>query len=432
MTLAYKTKRGYGGAVTPMNLPAPRAGAPRAIVSRPRSRALLLLLLCTSIAVTWIATGAAANRVLAIGDIHGSFDNFVTILTRTGLIDSNRRWSGSTARLVQTGDFTDRGEGVRAVMDLLMGLEPQARKSGGELIVLLGNHEVMNLVGDTRDVTPEIFATFADATSASRRENAWRQYEELARNRRAQGADVTGVYSQSREAWTAARPPGYFEYRDALGPRGTYGRWLRTKSPVVRVDGTAFMHAGVDPSTNELALEEVNAAVKNELARFDAYVRTLVDRKLALPFFSLEDIIKVTVGELKIATEFVAARKEDREAPAPTLDGRWLQEAAAIYDLGKWAILDPEGPMWFRGYATWPETSAPMVTTILQRFRVERIVVAHTPQLNGSILPRFGNRVFLIDTGMLTSVYKGRPSALEIEGGRIRALYPNESVVLVN
>jgi hypothetical protein len=88
--------------------------------------------------------------------------------------------------------------------------------------------------------------------------------------------------------------------------------------------------------------------------------------------------------------------------------------------------------MWFRGYATWPETSAPMVTTILQRFRVDRIVVAHTPQPNGSILPRFGNRVFLIDTGMLTSVYKGRPSALEIEGGRIRALYPKDEIVLVD
>jgi hypothetical protein len=410
-------------------LSAPQAGAPLHILARPRSRALIFLLLCASLAVTWIATGAAANRLLAIGDIHGSLDNFVTILTRTGLIDANRRWSGGTARLVQTGDFTDRGEGVRAVMDLLMSLEPQARKSGGELIVLLGNHEVMNLVGDTRDATPEIFATFADATSSTRRERAWRQYEELARNQR---ADATGVYSQSREAWMAAHPPGYLEYREALAARGTYGRWLRSKSPIARVDGTAFMHAGIDPSTNELALDEVNTAVKNELARFDAYFRTLVDRELALPFFTLEEVLKVTVGELKLATEFIAARKEDRDAPAPALDGRWLQEAAAIYDLGKWAILDPEGPMWFRGYATWPETSAPMVTTILQRFRVDRIVVGHTPQLNGTIIPRFGNRVFLLDTGMLTSVYKGRPSALEIEGGRIRAIYPSEEIVLVN
>ena len=47
-------------------------------------------------------------------------------------------------------------------MDLLMALEPQARSAGGRAFALLGNHEVMNLIGDTRDVTREIFATFVD------------------------------------------------------------------------------------------------------------------------------------------------------------------------------------------------------------------------------------------------------------------------------
>jgi hypothetical protein len=39
--------------------------------------------------------------------------------------------------------------------------------------------------------------------------------------------------------------------------------------------------------------------------------------------------------------------------------------------------------------------------------------------------------VFLIDTGMLSSFYKGgRPSALEIEGGRITAIYTGERETL--
>ena len=46
-----------------------------------------------------------------------------------------------------------------------MTLEPQARSAGGRAFALLGNHEVMNLIGDTRDVTREIFATFATADS---------------------------------------------------------------------------------------------------------------------------------------------------------------------------------------------------------------------------------------------------------------------------
>ena len=67
----------------------------------------------------------------------------------------------------------------------------------------------------------------------------------------------------------------------------------------------------------------------------------------------------------------------------------------------------------------------------LSRLGASRIVVGHTPQATGAIRPRFENRLFLIDTGMLAAVYKGRPSALEIDGAQVRALYPDEEVVLV-
>jgi hypothetical protein len=375
--------------------------------------------LCAIVAVVTTTTSAPA-RVLAIGDIHGSLDGLVTILTKTGLVDANRRWAGGTVTLVQTGDFTDRGPGVRPVLDLLMALEGEAKKAGGQVIVLLGNHEVMNLIGETRDVTGEIFATFADAESEGRRDKGWRQYEQLAKGR------------QSREAWMSAHPPGYLEYREAFGPSGMYGRWLRNKSPAVRVADTAFMHAGIDPSSNELNLERFNTSVRNELERFDDYVRELVARKLALPFFSFQEVLEVTAAELKIASEQVVAAKQGRDAPSPTLDARWLKEALVVHGIGQGALLSPNGPMWFRGYATWPDTAGPMVATVLDRLRAARIVVGHTPQVNGTIRPRFDNRLFLIDTGMLAAVYKGRPSALEIDGTQVRALYPDQEVVLVS
>ena len=390
----------------------------------------LLLVACISaIVVSLHAQTAGPARVLAIGDIHGSLDGLVTILTRTKLIDAGRRWIGGTAILVQTGDMTDRGAGVRGVMDLLMALEPEARKAGGQLIVLLGNHEVMNLVGETRDATPEIFATFAERDSEKRRDEAWRQYEQLARARQATGGAVPAVYLQPRAAWMAAHPPGYLEYREAFGPRGTYGRWLRSKAPAVRVAGTAFMHAGVNPSGGEMTLEDVNDQVKEELERFDAYLRALVDRKLALPFFSLREVLEVTVAELTVAAEKLSADKENRVAPSPALDSRGLRDAVSVYDIAKWNILAPDGPMWFRGYATWPDTAGSSVTAALQRLRAERVVVAHTPQRG--IVARFDNRVFLIDSGMLASVYKGRPSALEIKDAGLKAIYPDEEVVLV-
>src|SRR5207247_10972936 len=37
---------------------------------------------------------AAANSVVAIGDVHGDFDDFVTILQKAGLIDEQHHWTG--------------------------------------------------------------------------------------------------------------------------------------------------------------------------------------------------------------------------------------------------------------------------------------------------------------------------------------------------
>ena len=48
-------------------------------------------------------TPAPGRRIVAIGDVHGAFDQLVGILQTAGLIDANRRWSGGTAILVQTG-----------------------------------------------------------------------------------------------------------------------------------------------------------------------------------------------------------------------------------------------------------------------------------------------------------------------------------------
>ena len=77
------------------------------------------------------ATLEQPRRIVAIGDVHGAADAFAAILTRAGLIDAEKRWIGGRAILVQTGDMTDRGAGMRDALDLLMGLENQASKAGG-------------------------------------------------------------------------------------------------------------------------------------------------------------------------------------------------------------------------------------------------------------------------------------------------------------
>ncbi len=44
---------------------------------------------------------------------------------------------------------------------------------------------------------------------------------------------------------------------------------------------------------------------------------------------------------------------------------------------------------------------------VLEAYDAAHIAVGHTVQKDGRIRPRFGNKVFLIDTGMLSSYYPG-------------------------
>src|SRR6185436_18623004 len=105
---------------------------------------------------------AKGDRVVAIGDIHGDLDAFVGILQRAQLVDPIQRWSGGKTTLVQTGDFLDRGPKARGVADLLMSRQRDAQRQGGRVIVLMGNHEAMNILGDWRYVSNSDYASFAD------------------------------------------------------------------------------------------------------------------------------------------------------------------------------------------------------------------------------------------------------------------------------
>jgi hypothetical protein len=376
-------------------------------------------------------TAQDTPRIVAIGDIHGAIAEFTSILKTAGLTGNDGRWTGGRTQLIQTGDYTDRGEGTRAVLDLLMALEPQAKDAGGRALSLLGNHEVMNLIGDTRDVTREIFATFADAKSEARREEGWAQYEALGKARAARGQSLPPVYTQTREAWLAAHPAGYVEYREAFAPRGKYGSWLREKDIVTEYGGSIFMHAGIAPTAAPAKLAELNDRVRAEVRRLDQFAEKLVDQKLALPFFTLQEILQVASNEIGSANALIAAAQAAGTEPDRSkLNVPLLLEAQEILKIDTWTVVAGEGALWYRGLATLPDdpTGGPFAP-LLERYGAKRFVTGHTPQQNRQINVRFGGRSILIDTGML-SYYKGRPAALQIEGDALTAIYEDARVPL--
>ena len=93
-------------------------------------------------------TQKTPKQVIVMGDVHGQFDPFVKLLRHAGLVDDQLNWSGGHNRLVQMGDIFDRGPASRKVDDLLDRIQKQASKTQGEVIRLVGNHELEPLLSN--------------------------------------------------------------------------------------------------------------------------------------------------------------------------------------------------------------------------------------------------------------------------------------------
>src|SRR5437588_11737927 len=101
------------------------------------------------------------ERIVAVGDIHGAYDRFVQLLETAGIIDHDHRWSGGRTHLVQLGDVVDRGDDSRRALDLLRRLQEEAPRAGGAVHALIGNHEVMRMLGDLRFTAAGEYEAFA-------------------------------------------------------------------------------------------------------------------------------------------------------------------------------------------------------------------------------------------------------------------------------
>ena len=371
---------------------------------RPRILTVVIALFCAT-----ILAAAPPPRIVAVGDIHGAGTAFFAILQKAGLIDAERRWSGGQAILVQTGDLFDRGQEIRQVIDLLMALEPQASAAGGKVQSLLGNHEVMNMLGETRDVAAEVFQQFADSRSESRREEAFQAASKL-----------SGTAPLDKAEWMTAHPLGYLEYREAFTPTGAYGKWLRSKPSIAEIGDTVFMHGGINSEFTTDSLDNINKRVRRELNEFDEGFKWLQQHDLALPFYTLQEVVKVVHDEL---TRLEAKRKRDSLSEDEVAEAKAL---LPILNIDSSTLLNANGPLWFRGYSTWTDQEgAEKMSALLKKYKVKRFVTGHTPQPAGQIKSRFGNTLYLIDTGMLDGKFYpgGRPSALEINGDTVKEIY---------
>ena len=130
-----------------------------------RRAATLSMILCAGLA---LARPHAATRVIAIGDLHGDLAATRRALRLAGAIDKDDHWSGGTLTIVQTGDITDRGDDEPEILSLFERLTEEAARVSGRVIVLNGNHELMNAAGDFRYVTSDGMSDFGGSEGRRR------------------------------------------------------------------------------------------------------------------------------------------------------------------------------------------------------------------------------------------------------------------------
>lgn len=161
-----------------------------------------------------------AERVYAVGDIHGAFDEFADTLAalkvakRTGPATFRFDWLAGNAILVMTGDLNDRGLYTKQVYDAVMDLQAQAEKAGGRVIVTMGNHEAMMLNGQVEE--------WAKTLTSHKKQH----------------------YQNTLDSFTRDG----LDYHKAISETGLYGRWIRNLPLFAVVNGFMFVHGGI-PNT---------------------------------------------------------------------------------------------------------------------------------------------------------------------------------------
>ena len=251
------------------------------------------------------------KKIAALSDIHGQYDLFVELLINNKIIDVDLNWNFGEGHLVIVGDIFDRGDKVNQILWLVYKLEIQAKNKGGHLHFLLGNHEYMVLQKDLRYIHKK---------------------EKLA----AQLLDL--------------------DYDALYNNKTVLGRWLRSKSTIIRINDIIFTHGGVSEEfimNNGVDLNKINALMREQID---------------------------------------TPKKRMKAAP----------ESYGLY-------YGPKSLIWYRGYFKeyyeyyQDHLTEGKIDNILNLLNSNQIVIGHTS--NDEVVQLYNNKIFCVDSSMKKGKY---------------------------
>lgn len=322
----------------------------------------ILGLFVGSISAGTQAVWMGVAKIVAVGDLHGDYDNFVTILKGTQVVDCDLRWAGGETHLVQIGDIMDRGPDARKIFDLLIRLEQEAKEAGGMVHVLLGNHEELNITGLVFRypdyLTANQFRDFLpDGYRKKQEERLHKMLKDIGDDSQCQGL-IDKFWNKMINDTRAQK-----EYLTNLYDK--YGSWILEHNAVIKINDIVFAHGGIAEQYSTWKIEKINEVLRQELSDL------------------AQKAIRLEPQESRLRIAYQA-----------------------------------DGPLWYRELAIVPEEDLKdEVDRILANLGARALVIGHTPKVpTRREMERFGGKVWIVDTG-ISFAYGGRLSALIITNG---------------
>lgn len=276
------------------------------------------------------------HRIVAIGDIHGDADNFLKILRLADVIEDYKGgaadvlrspplWKFSAApnasvttrtTLVQMGDIVDRGEQDFESLNIAIALQKQVRQTAtlDKVVLLIGNHELLNLQGQYHYVHKEHYGGFM------------------------------------------SRPLRV----DAMNPNGAFGKYIIDNFKAAYLDeDTLFVHAGIEADMAISDVDTLNSEVQQALRARNhrhAYLRSngpLWTRKMIMDSVidrceEVEDILqrvgaaRVVVGHTPQRSGKIEQYCGGRVIAADVGISRWMYNKVAALEMVFLKYFDTE------------------------------------------------------------------------------------------
>lgn len=323
-----------------------------------------------------------------IPDLHGDLNRTKEALLLTGLVDKKMNWLHK-GKLVQIGDMSDKWHETVPVLDLFMHLKRQANDS---LVVLLGNHELYNIRGDYSHMHG--------------------------------GAEEMAYFDRN-----GSMEEQKFARALAFAKDGKYGEWLLEHGRICYKQGppgkeTIYTHAGISAAWASLGCDGINMQMKAELqaaASTQAEVRAAraASRTRRMCCNETHHWVKKGTGKdycpdidtgipsvdcytAITQAQYKATRKVDCDA-APFGSSVLNDGSEAVGDAySKAATAYPcAGPFFYRGYHWYTDDVAcPELYNALKLLGAQRMVGGHTPQYDGNVGFRCGDKYLVADIGM--------------------------------